>query len=50
MFSLGSLTNPLWPEQLERDRGGAETPGLGGDNDLSLVVFGRSYAAHYLAG
>lgn len=23
--------------------------GLGGDNDLSLVVFGGAHAAHYLA-
>lgn len=44
------LTNPLWPEQFKRDSGGAETPGLGGDDYLPLVVFGRPHAAHYLAG
>lgn len=45
-----SLTNPLWPEQFEWDRGGAESSGLCGDNDLSLVVFGGTHAAHYLTG
>lgn len=49
-FTPLSLTNPLWPEQFERDRGSAKTSRLGGDNDLSLVVFGRTHAAHYLAG
>lgn len=45
-----SLTDPLWPEQFERDGGGAQTPGLGGDDDLALVVFGGAHAANYLTG
>lgn len=45
-----SLTNPLWPEQFERDCGGAEASRLGGDDDFSLVIFGRTHAAHYFAG
>lgn len=49
-FPLVSLTDPLRSEQLEGDRGGAETSRLGGDDNLPLVVFGGTYAAHYFAG
>lgn len=47
---VGSLTDPLGPEQLKGDGGGAETSRLGGDDDLSFVIFGRTHAAHDLAG
>lgn len=44
-----SLTNPLWSEELEGDRGGAEASRLGGHNDLSFVIFGRTHTTNYLA-
>lgn len=50
MPGIGSLTDPLGPEQLEGDCGGAESSGLGGDYDLSFVIFGRTDAAHDFAG
>lgn len=49
IFTVASLTNPFWLEESEQDCGGAETSRLGGHNDLSFVIFGRTHTANYLA-
>lgn len=50
MYDTVKLTDPFWFEESEGDCGGAETSSLGGHNDLSFVILGRTHTTNYLAG
>lgn len=42
------LTDPLGFEQFEGDCGCSSASALGGDDDLTLVIFSRTHSTHYL--